>query len=139
MTGLEVLGIGIDLVENDRMQAVLDKWGVAFLAKVFLTGERDYCEGKAAPWRHYAARFAVKEAVAKAFGTGIEPRLGWLDIQVERSTEGRPLVRLSSKAQGLADEFGVRRVLVSLSHTRHYAAAHAVLLGLPRKEAETGP
>ena len=81
------------------------------------------------PSRHYAGRFAVKEAVTKAFGTGIGPGLGWLDIEVVRNADtGAPSVRISSRSWKMAEEKGVGRILVSLSHTRNYAVAHALVL-----------
>jgi holo-[acyl-carrier protein] synthase len=102
-----VLGTGIDLVENERMQQVLRRWGGRFKNRVFLSGEQAYCETKAVPCRHYAGRFAVKEAVTKAFGTGIGTHIGWLDIEVVRSPRtGAPSVVLSGRAQALARKRG---------------------------------
>jgi holo-[acyl-carrier protein] synthase len=125
-----VLGTGIDLVENDRMREVLRRRGRAFKTKVFLPREQAYCETRAQPWSHYAGRFAVKEAVSKAFGTGVSEHIGWLDIEVVRDAKtGAPSVRLSPKGQRLAKKRGVTRVLVSLSHTHSYAVAHALLVG----------
>lgn len=134
-SGLPVLGVGVDLVENARMKSTLRRWGKAFRKKVFLPEEQAYCEGKAEPARHYAGRFAIKEAVSKAFGTGISEHLGWLDIEVRRDPDsGAPSVRLNAKGGRLARRRGVARVLVSLSHTRHYAVAQALLVGRAGKE-----
>lgn len=125
-----VIGAGIDLVENERMQAVLDRWGAAFRNKVFLPSEQAYCEQKAFPCRHYAARFAVKEAVAKAFGTGVTAQLSWRDIEVLRDGEsGAPSVRLSRRGRCLADRRCIVDILISLSHTHNYAVAQAILVG----------
>jgi holo-[acyl-carrier protein] synthase len=125
-----VLGTGIDLVENDRMQDMMQRWGAKFLDRVFLAAEQAYCNAKAFPCRHYAGRFAVKEAVSKAFGTGLGPSIGWLDIEVVRDeTSGAPSVRLDDKGLRLADARGVKSVLVSLSHTKNYAVAQALLIG----------
>ncbi|HOW96634.1 MAG TPA: holo-ACP synthase [Kiritimatiellia bacterium] len=133
--GAPVLGVGVDLVENERMQSALRRWGRTFREKVFRPAEQSYCDGKAEPWRHYAGRFAIKEAVSKAFGTGIGEHLGWLDIEVRRDpASGAPSVQLSAKGGRLARRRGVGRVLVSLSHTRHYAVAQALLVGGARKE-----
>jgi holo-[acyl-carrier protein] synthase len=129
VSGGPIVGIGIDLVENERMKEVLDRWGSQFKNRVFLPGEQAYCDTKAAPHRHYAGRFAVKEAVSKSFGTGFGPAIGLLDIEVVRDDDtGAPSVRLSDRAQGLARQKQVRDVLVSLAHTRHYAVAEALLV-----------
>jgi holo-[acyl-carrier protein] synthase len=132
-----VLGIGIDLVENRRMRDSLARWGARFKAKVFLPAEQAYCDSRAQPWRHYAGRFAVKEAVSKAFGTGIGAHLDWLDIEVVRDEDtGAPAVRLNGKGARMAQRRGVAAVLASLSHTRTQTIAQAVLVGHP---AEGGP
>jgi holo-[acyl-carrier protein] synthase len=111
------------------MQQVLDRWGDRFKNRVFLAGEQAYCETRAVPCRHYAGRFAVKEAVTKAFGTGIGAHIGWLDIEVVRSPQtGAPSVTLSDRARALARERGADDVLVSLAHTRTHTVAHALLL-----------
>lgn len=125
----DVVGTGVDLVENQRMLQMLERWGAKFKGRVFLAEEQSYCESKATPWRHYAGRFAVKEAVTKAFGTGVGPHIGWLDIEVVRdSGTGAPSVRLLGKAHELSTVRGVSRILVSLSHTRNYTVAHALLV-----------
>lgn len=129
MNGGCIVGAGIDLVENARIREMLDKWGTRFRDKVFLPEEQAYCESKACPCDHYAGRFAVKEAVSKAFGTGMGPSIGWLDIEVVRNTvTGAPSVRLSEKGRTMADSMEISEVLVSLSHTRTHTVAHALLV-----------
>jgi holo-[acyl-carrier protein] synthase len=111
------------------MRDVLERWEHRFKDKVFLPREQEYCDSRAAPHRHYAGRFAVKEAVSKAFGTGLCPQLGWLDIEVLRNpASGAPSVRLSAKAAVLARTSNAGKIVVSLAHTRNYAVAHALLL-----------
>jgi holo-[acyl-carrier protein] synthase len=125
-----VRGTGIDLVENERMREALDRWGAHFRDRVFLPSEQAYCESRAAPWRHYAGRFAVKEAVCKAFGTGVGESLSWLDIEVCRDdASGAPSVTLRGKGRELARRRGVARILVSLAHSREATVAQALLLG----------
>jgi len=136
---MSVLGTGIDLVEIARFRETLARWDARFKDRLFLPGEQAYCEATAAPWMHYAARFAVKEAVAKAFQTGIGSRLSWLDIEVVRDPEsGAPSVRLSPNGQALAAARGVTRVMVSISHTAHYAVAQAILTGSDRESETAG-
>ncbi len=130
----DVLGVGVDLVENRRMQDSLRRWNRKFRDRIFLPKEQAYCETKASPWNHYAGRFAVKEAVSKAFGTGVGEHINWLDIEVVRDRRsGAPSVRLSAKGRQLAEKQGVEKILVSLAHTRQYAVAQAVLVGRERK------
>ncbi len=127
--GDRIAGTGIDLVENARVQEMIEKWGARFRDRVFCPAEQAYCEQKRRPWPHYAGRFAVKEAVAKAFSTGIGKHVNWLDIEVTRCPQsGAPSVVLSGPAADLAVTRGVREVKISLSHTRHYAVAQAILL-----------
>jgi holo-[acyl-carrier protein] synthase len=130
VTGGTVLGIGIDLVENKEMADILSKWKGRFKDRVFLRKEQRYCDSKALPVSHYAGRFAVKEAVTKAFGTGVGSHISWLDIEVLRDPKtGAPSVKLSPKAMRLSAKRKASSILISLAHTRHYAVAHAVLLG----------
>jgi holo-[acyl-carrier protein] synthase len=130
-----VIGIGIDLVDTDRFKETLARWDRRFIRRVFLEGEQSYCDATAQPWMHYAARFAVKEAVAKAFATGIGSRLSWLDIEVVRDpASGAPSVALSAQGRALADSIGVRTVLISISHTHQQAIAQAILAGACGKE-----
>ena len=125
-----VLGVGVDIVENTRIRESLEKFGDRFRRRVYTTGEQAYCEARPDPVLHYAARFAAKEAVSKAFGTGIGADLGWLDMEVyKEGPSGEPLLRLLGKGSDLLRARGGARVLVSLSHTKDYAVAQAVLIG----------
>lgn len=130
MTEGRIMGTGIDLVENERMLEIIKRWGHKFKDRVFLTEEQEYCDTKAFPCRHYAGRFAVKEAVSKAFGTGFGPHLSWLDIEVARNQEsGAPSIKLSERAEEFARGYNTIDILISLTHTKHYAVAHAFLIG----------
>ncbi len=122
-----VVGLGLDLVEVGRLEDVIGRQGDRFLRRVFTEEERAYCSAKSEPAVFYAARFAAKEAVAKAFGTGIGASIGWLDIEVVRSVSGAPEVLLAGKGADLAASRGVSRVFLSLTHTGGMAAASVVL------------
>lgn len=128
--GERVLGIGLDLVEVQRIADSLEKHGERFLKRVFTQEEVAYAMGNKTPAVHLAARFAAKEAVSKAFGTGIGKYLGWTDVEVCRFPHGEPFVRMHGKGEQLCVERGVRRVLVTLTHTKSHAAANSVLIGL---------
>lgn len=123
-----MLGIGVDIVETTRIQSSLDRFGDRFLRRVFTQGERDYCSAMPFPARHYGARFAAKEAVSKAFGTGIGRQIGWRDIEVKRKETGEPYVLLHGSAADLAATLGVLHALISLSHSDHYSVANATLI-----------
>lgn len=124
---MSVLGVGIDLVENARIQHSLDRFGERFLNRIFTAGEIEYCQSMKFPARHFAARFAAKEAVSKAFGTGIGRAMGWKDIDVHRKPSGEPFVVLGGGARKLADQRGITAVWITLSHTEHHATAMIVV------------
>jgi len=126
---MNLLGIGIDVVEVDRVKASLDEFGERFVQRIFTPVEREYCEKQKKPELHYAARFAAKEAVAKAFGTGIGKEIGWLDMEIIRRETGEPEVQLSGGGASYAETRGAVEVKVSLTHAKHYAAANAVVMG----------
>jgi holo-[acyl-carrier protein] synthase len=109
------------------LAATLARQGAAFVERVFTEGERAYCKEKSDPAMYYAARFAAKEAVSKAFGTGIGASMAWREIEVYHLESGAPAVRLHGKAASLAVDRGVRRVWLSLSHTETMAIAQVVL------------
>ena len=123
---MSILGLGVDLVEVARLEQSIARHGERFLQRVFTEGEIAYCAGmkQAAPF--YAARFAAKEAVAKALGTGIGAACGWLEIEVRRKASGEPFVVLHGAAAATAQRLGIASVLLSLSHAEHYAIAHAI-------------
>ena len=126
---MNLVGIGIDVVEVSRVKSSLDEFGERFLKRVFTEAEREYCERQKRPELHLAARFAAKEAVAKAFGTGIGKEIGWLDMEITRRESGEPMVILTGGGAKYAESRGVTQVMVSLTHAKHYAAANAVIMG----------
>jgi holo-[acyl-carrier protein] synthase len=126
---MSVLGIGVDLVECARIQHSLDRFGQKFLNRVFTEGEIEYSMSMKFPARHLAARFAGKEAVAKAFGTGIGKAMGWRNIDIRKKPSGEPFLVFSGPAQELAKQRGVTSALITLSHTEQHATATVVLEG----------
>jgi holo-[acyl-carrier protein] synthase len=126
---MNVLGIGVDLVECARIQRSMDRFGDRFLHRVFTEGEIEYSMSMKFPARHLAARFAAKEAVSKAFGTGIGKAMGWRNIDVRKKPSGEPYLVFSGPAQELATQRGVTSAFVTLSHTEHHAVACIVLDG----------
>jgi len=126
---MSVLGIGVDLVECARIQRSIDRFGDRFLHRIFTDGEIEYSMSMKFPARHLAARFAAKEAVSIAFGTGIGKAMGWRDIDVRKKPSGEPFLVFSGPAQELAAKRGVTSSLITLSHTEHHAIACIVLDG----------
>jgi len=124
---MSVLGIGVDLVECARIQHSLDRFREKFLRRVFTDGEIEYSMSMKFPARHLAARFAGKEAVSKAFGTGIGKAMGWRNIDIRKKKSGEPFLVFSGPAQELATKRGVTSALISLSHTDRHAVACVVL------------
>lgn len=123
-----VLGLGCDLIEVERIRAVLERHGERFLHRVFTAEEQAYCAGLKHPHKHYAARWAAKEAVAKTFTTGIGAELEWTSISVGHGERGEPLVRLDDKGAALLHAVGGTGILLSLSHTETHAMAVAALV-----------
>lgn len=135
-----VLGLGIDLVEVARIQASYARFGERFLRRILLPAEIEYCLLHREPAPFLAARFAAKEAISKAFGTGIGAELGWLDMEVVHDVRGAPLVVLHGGAKELLAARGGQVVLLSLTHTQGHAGAVAILEGKePGAVPETGP
>lgn len=123
---MSIFGIGVDVVEITRIQQSIERLGDAFLQRVFTPKEREYCDRMAFAHRHYAARFAAKEAIAKAFGTGIGENLNWTDMEILRKPNGQPYVVMSGRGKRFMDSRSISQILVSLSHAELYAAANAI-------------
>ena len=127
---MAVLGLGIDLIEVSDAERMLDRWGERMLRRVLTEAERAYILRFARPAKHLAVRLAAKEAVYKALqGVPGAREIGWRDIEVERSAEGRPGIRLNGGAVEVARAAGVRRISLSLSHTQQTAGAVAIVEG----------
>ena len=126
---MSVIGIGVDMIECSRIQHSMERFGDRFLHRVFTDGEIQYSMSMKFPERHLAARFAGKEAVAKAFGTGIGKAMGWRNIDIRKKPSGEPFLVFSGPAKELATQRGVTSAFVTLSHTEHHAVACIVLDG----------
>lgn len=124
--GGRVIGVGTDLIECSRIARVFERQQERFLERVFTEQERAYCLARKNPVPHLAARFAAKEAVSKAFTTGIGAELGWKSIEVIKGSREQPLIRLDAQGQALLARVGGTDVLITLSHTENYG--HAVAL-----------
>ena len=124
-----ILGTGIDIIEVARIGASFEKYGDRFVNRILLPDEIAYCLQHRQPAPFLAVRFAAKEAISKAFGTGIGAQLGWQDMEIRRKESGEPYVILHGKGGELFIARGAKALHISLSHTENYAAATAILEG----------
>ena len=122
-----LLGLGTDLIETRRVEQSIDRFGDRFLERIFSPLEIAYCKRKKNAAESFAARFAAKEAGAKALGTGISRGVTWKDFEVKRETSGRPSLHLSGRAAELAVAIGGKRIQLSLTHSRDLAMAVVVV------------
>jgi len=131
-----VIGLGADIIEVERIRKVYQRHGERFLHRILTAEEQDYCFSMSNPYPHLAARFAAKEAVAKAFTTGIGAGFGWKTASVYKGARNEPYVRLDEKGQRLLEQAGGGDVLLTLSHTAVYALAVALII---RKPTDASP
>jgi len=122
-----ILGTGIDIIEVARIASSFEKFGERFVNRILLPSEIAYCLGHRRPAPFLAVRFAAKEAISKAFGTGIGAELSWQDMEVCRRESGEPYVVLHGKGAELFAARGAKKIHLSLSHTENYASAMAIL------------
>jgi holo-[acyl-carrier protein] synthase len=122
-----ITGIGIDVIQNDRIRSSIERFGDRFLNRIYTEGEIAYCKKCANPEIHYAARFAAKEAAFKALGTGWAAGVKWKDIEVERLPSGKPELHLHGEALNRATTMGTERFYVSLTHDTLVSCAVVVL------------
>jgi holo-[acyl-carrier protein] synthase len=125
MSGNRLLAIGTDIIECPRIERMLAKHGQTFIKRVFTQEEINYCSGRKMDYQHYAARWAAKEAVLKALGTGWSSGINWTDVELTRQPSGQPKIVLYNRALDRSKELGIDEILISVSHTREFAVAFA--------------
>jgi holo-[acyl-carrier protein] synthase len=121
-----ILGIGTDIIRIERIRRLLEEYP-GFVEKVFTINEIDYCKSKGDPAQSYAVRFAAKEALMKALGTGWDGKVGWLDIEIIRIPDSKPQITVHKGTAELIASLGDAMIHLSLSHEREYATAMVVL------------
>lgn len=121
-----IKGIGIDIVEIRRLKIAIERHK-GLVERLFTAKERAYCESKRKPYLHFAVRFAAKEAVLKAFGTGLRG-MKWTDLEIDKGFQGKPLVNLKGAARKRASELGISRFMVSLSFSKENAIGLAIAI-----------
>jgi holo-[acyl-carrier protein] synthase len=124
-----IVGMGIDVAEVKRIQAVIESQKERFLRRVYTLDEVAYCEQFKNKYERYAGRFAAKEAAMKALGTGWSRGVRWVDVEVLRQRSGRPTLALKGEAKNIADALGVKNIAVSITHTSQQAIAQVIFEG----------
>ncbi|MGB5219098.1 MAG: holo-ACP synthase [Smithella sp.] len=122
-----IYGVGIDLVENSRMEKIIHKWGEKFINRIFSAGEIEYCGRHAHSATHYSARFAAKESFLKALGIGLGEGVKLNDIEVINEDSGKPALSLSGEAKKRIERKKITKVHLSLTHTKNYSTAVVLL------------
>ncbi len=121
-----IFGTGIDIIEVDRIKNSIQKYSDRFKKKIFTQKEIDYCHSQADPAKHFAARFTVKEAVLKCFGTGMTGGILWKDIEVDKLNSGQPVLNLYGNGKELFNQLDLKHIHISITHDKTYAVAHAI-------------
>jgi holo-[acyl-carrier protein] synthase len=129
---MNVLGIGTDIVECLRIAQMIERHGELFIDRVYTTAEIEYCRCRKQATQHFAGRWAAKEAILKAIGTGWRRGISWRDIEVRNESGGKPTVALRGGARDVVEQLGVGEILVTISHCRTHATAFAIALGRER-------
>jgi holo-[acyl-carrier protein] synthase len=123
---MEILGVGTDIVECLRIGRMIERHGEIFLQRVYTEREIRYCQERKRSTEHFAGRWAAKEAILKCLGSGWSRGISWTDIEIRNDFAGQPRVLMCGGAKDLAQRLRIADILVSISHCRAYATAHAV-------------
>lgn len=126
---MRIIGVGTDITECLRIARMIDRHGEVFLQRVYTPAEIAYCQNRKQATQHFTGRWAAKEAVLKALGTGWIRGISWLDMEVVNRPGGQPEVVLKDGAKRVADQLGVEKIQISISHCRTHAVAFAVAVG----------
>ncbi|MGV7221886.1 MAG: holo-ACP synthase [Nitrospinales bacterium] len=121
-----IYGVGVDIIEINRIKNSLTRFANHFEEKVFTPGEINYCRSKAEPSIHYAGRFAIKEAVMKSLGKGMGQNIGWKDIEVKNIESGQPVLQVYGKCKTLFDQLNLKKIHISISHDKSHAVGQAI-------------
>lgn len=133
-TSMTILGIGTDIVECLRIAQIIERHGELFINRVYTDHEIRYCRSRKAATQHFAGRWAAKEAVLKAMGTGWRRGISWRDVEVRNVPSGKPVISLRGGARSVVEQSGIREMLISISHCRSHATAYAVAIGEEPKD-----
>ncbi len=119
-------GTGVDIIEISRIRKSIQKYSGKFEERVFTSKEIDYCRSKADPSKHFAARFAAKEAVLKSLGTGMAQGIAWKDMEILNRESGQPVLNLTGRGRHIFDALNLKDIHISITHDKSYALAQAI-------------
>ncbi|HUT11533.1 MAG TPA: holo-ACP synthase [Thermoguttaceae bacterium] len=125
----DIIGIGTDITECLRIARMIERHGELFISRVYTAHEIHYCQSRAQATQHFTGRWAAKEAILKAIGTGWRRGIGWRDVEVRNEPSGKPVVALGGGAKEVVEQLGISDILVSISHCHTHATAYAIALG----------
>ena len=126
---MDIIGIGTDITECLRIARMIERHGELFIGRIYTADEIQYCQSRRQATQHFTGRWAAKEAVLKALGTGWVKGISWRDIEILNEPSGRPVVELRGGAEKVARQLGITEMLVSISHCHTHATAYAIAVG----------
>lgn len=135
---MDIIGIGTDITECLRIARMIERYGELFVNRVYTPEEIQYCQSRKQATQHFTGRWAAKEAVLKAMGTGWVRGISWRDIEIRNEPGGKPIVAVRGGAKEVIEQLGVTKLLVTISHCRTHATAYAVAVGGKPRDDEGG-
>lgn len=133
---MAIIGIGTDIIECLRIAQMIERHGELFINRVYTKHEIQYCQSRKLATQHFAGRWAAKEAILKALGTGWRRGISWRDMEIRNEPGGRPTVALRGGARDVVEQLGIAEMLISISHCRSHATAYALAQGKEPNDAE---
>jgi holo-[acyl-carrier protein] synthase len=133
----ELIGIGTDITECLRIARMIERHGELFLQRVYTPEEIKYCQSRKLSTQHFTGRWAAKEAILKALGTGWRRGISWRDVEIRNELGGKPVVAVRGGVKDVVEQLGVREIQVSISHCRSHATAFAVAIGKKKEDNKT--
>jgi holo-[acyl-carrier protein] synthase len=134
---MSIFGIGTDIVECLRIAQMIERHGELFIARVYTQQEIQYCQSRKQATQHFAGRWAAKEAVLKALGTGWRRGISWRDVEIRNERSGSPTVMLYGGAKDYTEQAGISQVLISISHCRSHATAYSIAIAQEKNNDAT--
>jgi holo-[acyl-carrier protein] synthase len=132
----ELIGLGADITECLRIARMIERHGELFINRVYTPEEIKYCQNRKQSTQHYTGRWAAKEAILKALGTGWRKGISWRDIEVRNEPSGKPVVAVRGGVKDVVEQLGITEIQVTISHCRSHATAVAIAIGKKKKKKE---